>query len=42
MKVLGLPFMFRDRAHAFKVLDGELGQELFFEFASILSAWTRI
>lgn len=28
MKVFGLPFLFRDRAHAFKVLDGEIGQEL--------------
>lgn len=28
MKVFGLPFLFRDRAHAFEVLDGEIGQEL--------------
>src|SRR6056297_1290450 len=28
MKVLGLPFLFRDREHSFKVLDGALGQEL--------------
>jgi tripartite ATP-independent transporter DctP family solute receptor len=28
MKVFGLPFLFRDRAHAFRVLDGEIGQEL--------------
>jgi tripartite ATP-independent transporter DctP family solute receptor len=28
MKVLGLPFLFRDREHSFKVLDGPLGQEL--------------
>ncbi|MGC1516265.1 MAG: TRAP transporter substrate-binding protein [Maribacter sp.] len=28
MKVLGLPFLFRDRAHSFKVLDGPIGQEL--------------
>lgn len=28
MKVFGLPFLFRDRAHAFKVLDGEIGKEL--------------
>ena len=28
MKVLGLPFLFRDRAHAFKVLDGPVGQQL--------------
>ncbi len=28
MKVLGLPFLFRDREHSFKILDGPLGQEL--------------
>lgn len=28
MKVLGLPYMFRDRTHAFKVLDGPIGQDL--------------
>lgn len=28
MKVLGLPFLFRDRQHAFDVLDGPIGQEL--------------
>lgn len=28
MKVLGLPFLFRDRAHSFKVLDGPIGQQL--------------
>lgn len=28
MRVLGLPFLFRDRDHAFKVLDGPIGQEL--------------
>jgi tripartite ATP-independent transporter DctP family solute receptor len=28
MKVLGLPFLFRDRAHAFEVLDGKIGQAL--------------
>ena len=28
MKIFGLPFLFRDRAHAFSVLDGEIGQEL--------------
>lgn len=27
-KVLGLPYLFRDRAHSFKVLDGEIGQSL--------------
>ncbi len=28
MKVLGLPFLFRDRQHSFKVLDGPIGQKL--------------
>lgn len=28
MKVLGLPFLFRDRAHSFQVLDGPIGQKL--------------
>jgi tripartite ATP-independent transporter DctP family solute receptor len=28
MKVLGLPFLFRDRFHAFQVLDGEIGKNL--------------
>jgi tripartite ATP-independent transporter DctP family solute receptor len=28
MRVLGLPFLFRDRQHSFQVLDGPLGQEL--------------
>jgi len=28
MRVLGLPFLFRDRAHSFKVLDGPIGQKL--------------
>lgn len=28
MKVFGLPYLFRDRAHAFEVLDGPIGQEL--------------
>jgi tripartite ATP-independent transporter DctP family solute receptor len=28
MKVLGLPFLFRDRQHSFNVLDGPIGQEL--------------
>lgn len=28
MKVLGLPFLFRDRQHAFKVLDGPVGRQL--------------
>lgn len=27
-KVLGLPYMFRSKDHAFKVLDGEIGKEL--------------
>lgn len=28
MKVLGLPYLFRDREHSFNVLDGVIGQEL--------------
>lgn len=28
MKILGLPFLFRDRQHAFKVLDGPVGRQL--------------
>jgi len=28
MKILGLPFLFRDRQHAFKVLDGRVGRQL--------------
>ena len=28
MKVLGLPFLFRDRQHSFDVLDGPIGQDL--------------
>lgn len=28
MKILSLPYLFRDREHAFKVLDSEIGQEL--------------
>ncbi|MDC6365904.1 MULTISPECIES: TRAP transporter substrate-binding protein [Flavobacteriaceae] len=28
MKVLGLPFIFRDRQHSFDVLDSEIGQQL--------------
>ena len=28
MKVLGLPFLFRDREHSFTVLDGPIGQQL--------------
>jgi tripartite ATP-independent transporter DctP family solute receptor len=28
MKVLDLPYIFRDREHAYKVLDGEIGQKL--------------
>ena len=27
-KVLGLPYLFKNRAHAFRVLDGEIGQNL--------------
>ncbi len=33
MKVLGLPFLFRDREHAFEVLDGPVGKELLDEGA---------
>jgi TRAP-type C4-dicarboxylate transport system substrate-binding protein len=28
MKVLGLPYLFRDREHAFNVLDGPIGKQL--------------
>ncbi|WP_242118350.1 TRAP transporter substrate-binding protein [Aestuariivivens sediminicola] len=28
MKVFGLPYLFEDRAHSFKVLDGPIGEEL--------------
>ncbi len=28
MKIFGLPYLFRDRAHAFKVLDGKIGKQL--------------
>lgn len=28
MKVFGMPFLFKDREHAFNVLDGEVGKEL--------------
>ncbi|MDO5980180.1 TRAP transporter substrate-binding protein [Flavivirga spongiicola] len=28
MKVFGLPFLFKDRAHTFNVLDGDIGKEL--------------
>ncbi|MFS4493427.1 TRAP transporter substrate-binding protein [Maribacter sp. 2308TA10-17] len=28
MKVLGLPYLFRDKKHTFEVLDGEIGQQL--------------
>lgn len=31
MKVLGLPFLFRDREHSFTVLDGPIGQQLLIE-----------
>jgi len=33
LNALGLPYLFRDRDHAFKVLDGEIGQELTVELA---------
>jgi len=28
MRVFGLPFIFRDKSHAYKVMDGRIGQEL--------------
>ena len=28
MKVFGLPYLFRDKAHTFSVLDGPIGKEL--------------
>ena len=28
MKVLGLPYLFKDKAHSFEILDGPIGQEL--------------
>lgn len=28
MKVFGIPFLFRDKEHSFKILDGEIGKEL--------------
>ena len=31
MKVFGLPFLFRDKAHSFSVLDGEVGDKLLLE-----------
>ncbi|MBU2998013.1 TRAP transporter substrate-binding protein [Cellulophaga baltica] len=31
MKVLGLPFLFRDKEHVFQVLDGEIGKKLLVE-----------
>lgn len=37
-KVLGLPYIFRDEAHAFKVLDGEIGKEL---LLSTENKWIR-
>ena len=37
-KALGLPYVFRDRAHSFKVLDGEIGKEL---LASTEPFWIR-
>ncbi|MCM5571457.1 TRAP transporter substrate-binding protein [Burkholderiaceae bacterium FT117] len=33
-KILDVPFLFRDKAHARKVLDGEIGQELLKKFES--------
>jgi tripartite ATP-independent transporter DctP family solute receptor len=37
-KVLGLPYIFRDQEHAFKVFDGEIGQEL---LLSTENVWIR-
>lgn len=37
-KVLGLPYIFRDQAHGFKVLDGEIGKEL---LLSTENKWIR-
>ena len=43
MGVLDLPYIFRDKEHAYKVLDGEIGQELAADLPSIdlrlLSYW---
>jgi len=37
-KVLGLPYIFRDQAHGFKVFDGEIGKEL---LLSTENKWIR-
>jgi tripartite ATP-independent transporter DctP family solute receptor len=37
-KVLGLPYVFRSREHSFKVLDGEIGDEL---LSSTVPFWIR-
>jgi tripartite ATP-independent transporter DctP family solute receptor len=37
-KVLGLPYIFRDQEHAFKVFDGDIGQEL---LLSTENVWIR-
>ncbi len=37
-KVLGLPYIFRDQEHGFKVLDGEIGKEL---LLSTKNKWIR-
>jgi tripartite ATP-independent transporter DctP family solute receptor len=37
-KVLGLPYLFRSKEHAFKVLDGEIGKEL---LLSTKNKWIR-
>ncbi len=37
-KVLGLPYLFRDKEHAFKVLDGEIGKKL---LLSTENKWIR-
>ena len=38
MKVFGLPFIFRNREHAFKIMDGEIGRELLLQGESY---WLR-
>jgi TRAP-type transport system periplasmic protein len=35
MNALDLPFLFRDAAHAYKVLDGEIGRELLAKFEAV-------
>ena len=35
-KVLGLPYIFRDQAHGFKVFDGEIGKELLLRVSGLI------